>query len=526
MLPKKPTLSQDGEAGYDTWVDSEGMASELSELRALVASGSPIVVFETSDEERVVALLSTLASEEAMPLLTWRAHRGLATHDAGALPIVGTEDPQKALAFIEEANREAIYHLRGIAPSLSEGAAISRMKEVYRRLSKHRGVVVLSGAEVVLPPDVEALVNRVSLGPLSDRAMRDLIQETLSEMRARRPVAMKLTPDELGIMLRELRGLSTYDIRRIVSKAIASDGALSVEDLAYVAEEKKKAMQRTGILEPVPSSKRFSDVAGLSVLKGWIQRRAPAFVDPKRAESFGLRPPRGILLLGVQGCGKSLGAKAIAGEFGVPLVRLDPGRLYQKYVGETEKALHRALSVVDGVAPVVLWVDELEKAFAPSEQGDGGVSSRIFGSLLSWMQEHKSAVFVVGTANDVSRLPPELLRKGRFDEIFFVDLPSEAGRSELLSLFLRVSGRDPTAFPLREMSAELSGFSGAELEELVQAALYRAFSEGRELLAEDLRAEARATIPLSVTMAERISELRLWASARAVFADGPPSTSE
>jgi SpoVK/Ycf46/Vps4 family AAA+-type ATPase len=241
--------------------------------------------------------------------------------------------------------------------------------------------------------------------------------------------------------------------------------------------------------------------------------------DPQRATQFGLTFPRGVLLIGVPGCGKSLCAKAVAMEWQLPLLRLDPSTLYNKYIGETEKNFKRAMDTAERIAPVVLWIDELEKAFAAGGSEDGGVSQRVLGTFLSWMQERTGDVFVVATANDVSRLPPEFLRKGRFDEIFFVDLPTAESRRAILEIHLKKRGKTPGAFDLDQVVSVTEQFSGAELEQVVVAALYTVFAAKQELSTEALLAEVRATRPLALTMGEKVSALREWARERTVTAN-------
>jgi SpoVK/Ycf46/Vps4 family AAA+-type ATPase len=261
----------------------------------------------------------------------------------------------------------------------------------------------------------------------------------------------------------------------------------------------------------------MGDVAGLRNLKDWLRKRQAAFEDPRRAKDYGLSPPKGLLLIGVQGCGKSLCAKAVASEWKLPLIRLDPSNLYNRYVGETEKNLRRAIKLAEQMAPVVLWIDEIEKALS-QEDAEGGPAQRIFGTFLAWLQDKKESVFVIATANEISKLPPELMRKGRFDEIFFVDLPDEEARKRILEIHLRKRRRDPAKFDVSELVTHTRGFSGAELEQAVVSALYTSFSREEDLTTASLLEEIGLTKPLSVTMAERIAALREWAKDRAVFA--------
>jgi SpoVK/Ycf46/Vps4 family AAA+-type ATPase len=333
-------------------------------------------------------------------------------------------------------------------------------------------------------------------------------------------LTVDMTPQEVDVLLQHLRGLTFFEVRKIVTQAVVEDGRLDSKDIEKVLEAKKRVIERSGVLEYHPAELSLEDVAGLEGLKAWLRKRQRSFVEPAAARRFGLTPPRGILVLGVQGCGKSLCAKAVAREWGLPLIRLDPSNLYSKYHGESEQNLRRATRTAEQMAPIVLWIDEIEKAFAAtSEGGDSGVSQRIFGSFLTWMNEKKDSVFVMATANDVSMLPPELLRKGRFDEVFFVDLPKEPVRRTIFALHLRRRGRSPDAIDLDELAARTEGFSGAEIEQVVVSALYTAFSEHTELDTKLLLREIETTRPLSITMAERIESLRAWARDRTVSAD-------
>jgi SpoVK/Ycf46/Vps4 family AAA+-type ATPase len=309
------------------------------------------------------------------------------------------------------------------------------------------------------------------------------------------------------------------EIKKLMTHAMVAGGSLDRTIFERVIEAKRAIVERTGVLEYFPTEERLEDVAGLDALKRWLAQRSVAFTHPAQANAFGLTPPRGILLLGVQGCGKSLCAKAVARAWKLPLLRFDPSRIFNKYVGQTEKNLSQAMHVAERMAPVALWIDEIEKAFSQDEGEGGGVSARLLGSFLSWMQERKECVFVVGTANDVTRLPPELLRKGRFDEIFFVDLPDREARRAIVGIHLSRRKRAPSSFDLDAIAGASEGFSGAEIEQAIVSALYDCFSRQVELTSEAVLAEMARTRPLSVTMAERVAALRSWARERAVPAD-------
>jgi SpoVK/Ycf46/Vps4 family AAA+-type ATPase len=288
-------------------------------------------------------------------------------------------------------------------------------------------------------------------------------------------------------------------------------------DLApEVLAEKQQIIRKSGLLEYYTTEESFATVGGLDSLKEWLRKRALAFCPEARA--FGLPAPKGILLLGVQGCGKSLCAKAVSTLWQMPLLRFDVGRMFGSYVGSSEENIRRAISLAESVAPAVLWVDEIDKAFAGSQAAavsDSGTAARVFGTFLTWLSEKTAPVFVVATANAISHLPPELLRKGRLDEIFYVDLPSVEERRDVFAIHLRKRRRAPDSFDLESLLAASQEFSGAEIEEAVISALYDAFAEGEDLATDHVLAALRQTVPLAHTMSEQINELREWAKGRA-----------
>ena len=334
------------------------------------------------------------------------------------------------------------------------------------------------------------------------------------------PVSVKLDSNHMRLLLSHLRGLTLMEVRKILTQAMVADGELGPQDLERVLAAKREIVERTGVLEYFRAGEGLDAVAGLGRLKKWLSSRAPVYSDPERAQHFGLEAPRGLLLVGVQGCGKSLCAKAASNAFGVPLIRLDPARLYNKFVGETEKNLRLAISTAERLAPIVLWIDELEKSLGGSDgPGDSGASQRMLGTFLAWLQEKDANVFVVATSNDISRLPPELLRKGRFDEIFFVDLPDAESRGQILTLHLQKRGRDASTFDVATLARASEGFSGAELEQAIVSAMFAAFEQQAELSTGHIVRSIQETRPLSETMAEPVTELREWARGRTVPAD-------
>ena len=490
----------------------------VNELALLLEAHAPLIICEGQEEDRIIAVIDAAAAQLRIPVIVWRAHVGI-SQPGQDRPVAGTEDPLRAVAFIESANHETVYHLRGFDEPLRNPRIVSRLKEVCRKFQEHRGGVVLSGPAVEVPRELETYASYFTLPPPTEAEYREVIATVLADVGRSHAVRTELSQTETVELYQAVRGLSLGEVRRILSKGIVKDGLLSHEDIDDIREAKRKILERTGVLSAVVSQADLTHIAGLAQFKAWIRTRTRAFREPEAARSFGVSPPRGVLLIGVQGCGKSLAAKAVAGEWRLPIVRLDPGNLFSKYVGETEKMLRHALATIEAMSPLILWIDELEKAFANSHDNDGGVSKRLLGSLLSWLQEHTAPVFVVATANDITSMPPELLRKGRFDEIFFVDLPEDEGRRELFRAHLASHGRVLDEDSIALLAKESAGFSGAEVEQAVIAALHAAFSQDAELTAEHLVGEVRATTPLSATMGERIAELRGWAVGRAVRAD-------
>ncbi len=346
------------------------------------------------------------------------------------------------------------------------------------------------------------------------------MKQVLAEMSREQRMAVAQDPASVQRLAESLAGLTADEAMRTLRKCLLERGKADAGLADAVMDAKRKALQTEGLLEPARRDATFADVAGLKHLREWLAKRHSAFTPEGRR--FGLEPPKGVLITGVQGCGKSLAARATAGEWGIELARLDAGALYDKYVGESEKRLRKALELSRQLAPLVLWIDEIEKAFASagaSSDADAGLSQRLLATLLTWMQDREGGVFLAATSNNISALPPEMLRKGRFDEIFFVDLPDADARAALFALHLKKRGRDPAAFDVAKLAAASEGFSGAEIEQAIAAGLYTAFSAKTQLSTDIVLAEIRGTQPLSVTRAEDIQALREWAKARAVPAD-------
>ncbi|MBD9537502.1 AAA family ATPase [Stenotrophomonas sp. ATCM1_4] len=492
--------------------------SELQDLTALIRANTPLIVIQTQDESRVVELFRQALMHVWRALYRWSITEGLRRIDMDREDeAFGPPDASSVLRMIQEAEQRGIYLLLDFHPYLGYASHQRLLRDIVQRRHSQPHVLVLVGAKVELPPELEALATRFNPRlPDANALLKMLREEAASYARDNGGRRVEADQDAVQQILRNLRGLSMTDARRIARQLIYEDGALQADDLPQLAKLKFELLNRSGNLHYEYDSARFNEVAGARRLKRWIEQRRAVFVSGNAPP--GLDPPKGMLLLGVQGCGKSMLAKATAAGFGVPLLRLDFGTLYNKYHGETEKNLREALTSAEQLAPCVLWIDEIEKGLASNGE-DGGVSRRVLGYLLTWLAERKAPVFIVATANQVHELPAELLRKGRFDEIFFVDLPAPDVRVELLQLHLQRRQLDPEAFALPALAAASEGFSGAEIEQAVVAGLYAAHAEQRPLDTELLMAEIRNTRPLSVLMAEQVQSLRDWARERTVPAD-------
>lgn len=495
---------------------SESQPPFLREIDTMVRARYPLIYLVTWEEQRVEAILGDLARSHGKDVIEWTATRGL-TALSGNLRNVDqeeTRDPAQALLAIGRLTNPALVLLKDFHHALELPVVVRALRELGVKLKSAFTTVFLIGPTLQLPPELEKDVSVVDVPlPTSDDLMRLLRDIARVVTRANRAV-VELTNAQAEALVSAVHGLTLNEAENAFARAIANDNRLDATDIRGILDEKSQVIRKSGLLEYHATDQSLADVGGLSHLKHWLERRKNAFSDAARR--FGLPEPKGLLLLGVQGCGKSLTAKAIATSWRMPLVRLDMGRIYSGLIGSSEENLRKAIRVVESLAPVVLWVDEIEKGLAGGGAGsnDTGVSARVFGSLLTWLQEKTAPVFVAATANRIDGLPPELLRKGRFDEIFFIDLPSEAERRTILELQLRRRGRQPEGFPLDALAAQTERFSGAELEQAVVSALYDAFADGCELEARHLEAAVRETTPLAVTMAEEVQRLREWARTR------------
>src|SRR5580704_17735364 len=525
------------------------MADALERLKILLSSSTPIVVMETVEEMRAVRLVRAACSSLNLATFEWSIASGLVRcgsdvgelvpetslsfagqgHDqSGAQALYNSKEPAQALSNLEAMSLEAAFVLKDFHRHLDDPVVVRRLRDVGQKFSAHRRTVIITAPSIKIPPELGSLVEFLEL-PLPDKLrLRQIIDEMSVRVGKTRTLKRTLDAPGLDAMANNLRGLTEEEAERAASQVIVTRYGITPETVTDVLQAKNEQLRRSGMLEFIDASENLASQGGLDNLKRWLAQRRGTWEDAAR--DFGLEPPRGAIILGVQGCGKSMCARAIAGEWKLPLVKFDTAAIYDKYIGETEKRIQKVFRVAEGLSPCVLWIDELEKVFAgsgpDSASADAGVSSRLLASFLSWMQDRKAPVFVAATCNNVTVLPPELIRKGRFDELFFVDLPNQEERKQIFSIQLARRKRNPVEFDLEKVATAAKGYSGAEIEAAVQGALYAAYSEKKPLSTQFLLDALAQTVPLSTTRAEEIEALREWAAKRAVPASVPEVRAE
>jgi len=490
--------------------------NDIHDLGLVLDSKAKLILIESWDEARVLETLTSLAVKRSLGLQMWSVTEGLQrlgfggeAGDAGA-----SLEPEAALRLIKADPQPTLYVLCDLHPFLDDNPKLVRLlKEIAMSEAPSKPTLVLVSHACKLPPEVQRYASRFSLALPSEDELLAIVRDEASLWSARNRNARVRTDNRtLQQVVKNLRGMSHAEARALARNVICDDGAITQEDLPELNKTKFQLLDLEGVLSFEYDTARFAEVGGLSNLKRWLGERQGIFLDGK-----GVDLPKGVLLVGVQGGGKSLAAKAVAGLWGLPLLRLDFACLYNKFFGETERNLREALKLAEQMAPCVLWMDEVEKGLASGDH-DGGVSQRVLGTLLTWMAERQAPVFMVATANDISRLPPELVRKGRFDELFFVDLPDSAVRAEIFRIHLVRRELEPSGFDLQQLAETSAGFSGAEIEQVVVSALYAAQAQQQSVNQALLLQSIQGTAPLSVIMAEDLDALRAWADGRTVNA--------
>src|SRR5437667_4556686 len=488
-----------------------------TELETLIRARYPILYITSSEAMRVQDLVVEIDKKRQKKTFEWSYSTGIVPAGTSIQSQkhrnAATKDPLLALDQVIEMVEPAIFIFKDFHPFLTKNnfAVVRKLKEIALHLKNSFKTIILVSPLMEIPTELEKEITVLNYPLPSREDLSVLLDKIIAEVGQFKQVKIDLDDAGRERLLQAALGLTLGEAENVFAKIIVKDERLSGDDVNEVFAEKQQIIRKSGLLEYYASSESFAHVGRLSVLKDWLNKRAVAFTPEARA--FGLPPPKGILMLGVQGCGKSLCAKAVSNQWQLPLLRFDMGRMFGSLVGSSEENVRRAIAVAESVAPAILWVDEIDKAFAGSQgsgASDGGTTARVFGTFLTWLSEKTAAVFVVATANDISQLPPELLRTGRLDEIFFVDLPSRDERVEVFRIHLSRRGRDPAGFDLATLADASHDFSGAEIEEAIISALYDAFYEKQGLTTGHVLEALGQTVPLAKTMDEQINRLRNW----------------
>jgi SpoVK/Ycf46/Vps4 family AAA+-type ATPase len=494
--------------------------TDKENLEALIRSETPCISISTYEESYALTLLRECVRDINVPIWIWDADAGISDgYAAGSSPVQNTTNAAAALTYWKLRRESGLLVTLDLIGYLGDERALRCLRDLIDALPSQKATLVMVDYRTTLPEVISAYATPFTISRPGEAELASLVRRELEDANREHPIEVSLKRSDYDTLIKNLRGLSRRHVRRIVHDIVCEDWRLSVESIHRAIAEKRRALNADGLLEFIETPADLGSIGGLKRLKSWLSARFAGMTT--KGQESGLPAPRGVLLLGVQGAGKSLCAKAIATAWQRPLLRLDPCALYDRYIGESERRLRDALQQAEAMAPIILWMDEIEKGFASAagRSTDGGLSQRMFGTLLTWMQDHTEPVFIVATANDIEALPPELLRKGRFDEIFFVDLPGPDSRKEIFSIHLKKRGKDPAAFDLDALTKASDGYSGAEIEQAVVSGLYEAFQAGQALSTQFVLDALRNSPPLSVTMAERVEALREWSKGRCVPAE-------
>jgi len=480
----------------------------LKELDLYIRSRFTLICIVSMDEERVLNKVSKLCKRTGHTLYAWDHADQFEVIGDSRVAVPNAADPLEALQAIEKIDSPAVFVLRDFHQCWDkQPVVIRKLRNLAQRLKYTHHTILITTPTREIPAELEDAAVRVVYPPPDMVELKLLLEQLLATPGARHD----LSPPTRDRLLRAALGLSSNQAQRVFAKAIVTDGVLDARDIDLIADEKKQIIKASGALEYYSPQETMKEVGGLGALKDWLRKRESAF--GKRARAYGLPAPKGIALIGIPGTGKSLTAKTVASLWRLPLLRLDIGAVFGSFVGQSEENMRRALGLAETIAPCVLWIDEIEKGLSTGDN-DGGTSMRVLGTMPSWMQEKSKPVFVVATANDISRLPPELLRRGRFDEIFFLDLPNGKERAEILAVHLEKRGRDAARYDIGRLAAACEGHVGAEIEQAVIEAMYQAFNDparpAREFDNEDVAAAMARLVPLSRSQRETIERLRRW----------------
>lgn len=481
------------------------------EIEVLVRARYPLIYVVSFEELRVEQRLRDITASRKKQLYNWTITNGLEMPD-GSL-ITDFKDPIKVLEYILQSDDNAIFVLRDYHHYLNDPIVVRKLRDVAHALKVSKKNIVFLSPVLKIPTELEKEIAVIDYSLPGKKEIAEIIKKITSNLGQDANLEILASPEKFDKLVEAALGLTAEEAENVFAKSLVQKGQF---DISIVLSEKEQIIRKSGVLEYYHVNENMMEVGGLEELKSWLTKRGKAFTP--KAREFGLPEPRGILLLGIPGCGKSLTAKAIAGMWQLPLLKLDVGKVFSSYVGSSEENVRRAIQTAESIAPSILWLDEIEKGFSglgSSGMTDGGTTARVFGTFLTWLQEKTTPVFVVATSNNVSQLPPELLRKGRFDEIFYVDLPSKDERQEILKIHIEKRNRKTENYNLEKIAEQSNGFSGSELEEVIVSGLYDAFNQDIELTQEHLEHAIQTMIPLSQTMEEQIRSIRDWAKLRA-----------
>ncbi len=478
------------------------------EFELLLRACYPLIYIPTAEEERLESAITNSAKQVGnRTVYIWDFVDGY--QDNPNNEGVGQRNPLQALEFIEKlpAKVPGVFILRDFHRFLEDISISRKLRNLARKLKSQPKTLVIISPQVEIPAELTEVLTVIDFPLPTGTEIKAEVQRLLAS------TGQSLSDKLLDELVRSAQGLSLERIRRVFTRCLASHGKIETEDVELILEEKRQSIRQTQILDFYPATEQISDIGGLDNLKDWLLRRGSAFSE--RARTYGLPHPRGLLLVGIQGTGKSLTAKAISHHWHLPLLRLDVGRLFGGLVGESESRTRQMISLAEALAPCVLWIDEIDKAFAGFDgRGDSGTTSRVFGTFINWLADKKSSVFVVATANNIQSLPPEMLRKGRFDEIFFVGLPCQEEREAIFSVHLsRLRPHNLKNYDLKRLAYETPDFSGAEIEQTLIEAMHIGFSQNRDFTLDDILEAASQIIPLARTAQEQIQFLQDWAAA-------------
>ena len=501
----------------------------LQQLDTLIRAAYPIIYIVSYEEARVKEQLKKLAKDRKRTISTWSCTQGLInyTDDNKMFKDEGnTKDPLIALETIDDSLIQApatngtgtIWLLSDLHPYLEDPFIIRKLREIAEKIKTIKGkTIILLSPVLKLPVELEKQITVLDWPLPSQEDIQKVVTTAIMDM-AERNIKINLSNDDIEKIVKSCSGLTSEEVENVISKSLTELKTISVQ---AIIEEKKQIIRKEGVLEYFDVSEAFTDVGGMEQLKVWLRKRGKAFTDA--AKEYGLSFPKGVLLLGVQGCGKSLICKAVASLWKLPLIKLDMGKIFEGIVGGSEAKINRALNFAERISPCILWLDELDKGFSgmgSSNNSDAGTTARVIGTFLSWMNDKKTPVFIVATANDISALPPELLRKGRFDDTFFVDLPTVEEKVDIFSIHIAKRKRDPKKFGLVSLAGAAADFSGAEIEAVIEEGMFTAFDKGVEVTGDHILDAINETVPLAKTMSDKIETLRKWSVTRTRSASG------